>query len=131
MERSGGKGREEEEQDGMSVHSPCKPPPSSASSLPKEQSQVELELRLFEALEIYPPGKLQGRLSLINAHISPYSLSCCFHSFDRHFSADEVLQLLERFYNLEMLKPDDEEMDFLNREEEFCLPQNFFVKEEP
>ncbi|TQD87193.1 hypothetical protein C1H46_027228 [Malus baccata] len=52
-------------------------------------------------------------------------------SFDRHFSADEVLQLLERFYNLEMLKPDDEEMDFLNREEEFCLPQNFFVKEEP
>ncbi|RXH69998.1 hypothetical protein DVH24_007254 [Malus domestica] len=112
MERSGGNGREEEEQDGMSVHSPCKPPPSSASSLPKEESQVELELRLLEALEIYPPGKLKG-------------------SFDRHFSADEVLQLLERFYNLEMLKPDDEEMDFLNREEEFCLPQNFFVKEEP
>ena len=31
---SGGKGRDEE-QDGMSVHSPCKAPPSSASSLPK------------------------------------------------------------------------------------------------
>ncbi|ESR51188.1 hypothetical protein CICLE_v10033030mg [Citrus x clementina] len=43
----------EEEQDGMSVHSPCKAPPSSASSLPKEQSQVELELRLLEALEVY------------------------------------------------------------------------------
>ncbi|TQD89311.1 hypothetical protein C1H46_025160 [Malus baccata] len=138
MERSGGKGREEEEQDGMSVHSPCKPPPSSASSLPKEQSQVELELRLFEALEIYPPGKLQGRFSLINAHISIHRHFVLYglmeflrRSFDRHFSADEVLQLLERFYNLEMLKPDDEEMDFLNREEEFCLPQNFFVKEEP
>ncbi|KAM0961558.1 hypothetical protein ACFX13_021253 [Malus domestica] len=148
MERSGGNGREEEEQDGMSVHSPCKPPPSSASSLPKEESQVELELRLLEALEIYPPGKLKGRFSLINAHISVYYLwSSGFgihrhfvlyglmeflrRSFDRHFSADEVLQLLERFYNLEMLKPDDEEMDFLNREEEFCLPQNFFVKEEP
>uniref|UniRef100_A0A803RA98 Uncharacterized protein n=1 Tax=Cannabis sativa TaxID=3483 RepID=A0A803RA98_CANSA len=50
---SGGKAREEE-QDGMSVHSPCKAPPSSASSLPK----VELELRLLEALEIYPPIKL-------------------------------------------------------------------------
>jgi len=35
----GGVGRNgkerEEEQDGMSVHSPCKAPPSSASSLPK------------------------------------------------------------------------------------------------
>ncbi|CAN6550440.1 unnamed protein product [Malus baccata var. baccata] len=96
MERSGGKGREEEEQDGMSVHSPCKPPPSSASSLPK----VELELRLFEALEIYPPGKLQG----IHRHFVLYGLmEFLRRSFDRHFSADEVLQLLERFYNLEML----------------------------
>ncbi|KAF5745748.1 hypothetical protein HS088_TW07G01340 [Tripterygium wilfordii] len=50
----------EEEQDGMSVQSPCKAPPSSASSLPKEQSQVELELRLLEALEIYPPSKLKA-----------------------------------------------------------------------
>ncbi|KAL6187775.1 hypothetical protein ACLB2K_039170 [Fragaria x ananassa] len=80
----GGSKPREEEQDGMSVHSPCKAPPSSASSLPKEQSQVELELRLLEALEIYPPVKLQG-------------------SFDRNFSSDEVLQLLDRFYNLEML----------------------------
>ena len=35
----GGAGRNgeerEEERDGMSVHSPCKAPPSSASSLPK------------------------------------------------------------------------------------------------
>ncbi|KAA0034468.1 H4/H2A histone acetyltransferase complex [Cucumis melo var. makuwa] len=51
-------------------------------------------------------------------------------SFDRQFSSDEVLQLLDRFYNLEMLKPDDEEMEILNHEEDFCLPQTFFVKEE-
>ncbi|PON64675.1 Chromatin modification-related protein Eaf7/MRGBP [Trema orientale] len=107
---SGGKAREEE-QDGMSVHSPCKAPPSSASSLPKEQSQVELELRLLEALEIYPPVKLQG-------------------TFDRQFSSDEVLQLLDRFYNLEVLKPDDEDNEILNHEEDFSLPQSFFVKEE-
>lgn len=43
MERGGGKGREEE-QDGMSVHSPCKAPPSSASSLPKVSSFVSLSL---------------------------------------------------------------------------------------
>ncbi|GAV92945.1 Eaf7 domain-containing protein, partial [Cephalotus follicularis] len=51
-------------------------------------------------------------------------------SFDRHFSPDEVLQLLDRFYNLEMLKPDDEEIEILNHEEDFSLPQSYFIKEE-
>ncbi|KAJ9707788.1 hypothetical protein PVL29_000046 [Vitis rotundifolia] len=79
----------EEEQDGMSVHSPCKAPPSSTSSLSKaslnEQSQVDLELRILEALEIYPLVKLQG----IHRHFILYSLMefmrrrfdlalCCF-----------------------------------------------------
>ncbi|XP_022149005.1 uncharacterized protein LOC111017530 [Momordica charantia] len=123
---SGGKGREEE-QDGMSVHSPCKAPPSSASSLPKEQPQVELEVKLLEALEIYPPIKLQG----IHRHFVLFGLmEFLRRSFDRQFSSDEVLQLLDRFYNLEMLKPDEEEMEILNHEEDFCLPQTFFVKEE-
>lgn len=27
-------------------------------------------------------------------------------------------------------KPDDEEMDILSHEEDFCLPQSYFVKEE-
>ncbi|KAH8496558.1 hypothetical protein H0E87_019348 [Populus deltoides] len=100
----GGVGRNgkerEEEQDGMSVHSPCKAPPSSASSLPKEQSQVELELRLLEALEIYPPVKLRG----MHRHFVLYGLmEFLRRSFDRQFSPDEVLQLLDRFYNIEML----------------------------
>ncbi|XP_062111482.1 uncharacterized protein LOC133822983 isoform X3 [Humulus lupulus] len=120
---SGGKAREEE-QDGMSVHSPCKAPPSSASSLPKEQSQVELELRLLEALEIYPPIKLQG----IHRHFVLFGLMEFLRK--RQFSSDEVLQLLDRFYNLEVLKPDDEDVEVLNHEEDFSLPQNFFVKEE-
>ncbi|KAG6574046.1 hypothetical protein SDJN03_27933, partial [Cucurbita argyrosperma subsp. sororia] len=123
---SGGKGRDEE-QDGMSVHSPCKTPPSSASSLPKEQAQIELELKLLQALEIYPLVKLQG----IHRHFVLFGLmEFLRRSFDRQFSSDEVLQLLDRFYNLEMLKPDDEEMEILNHEEDFCLPQTFFVKEE-
>ncbi|XP_011018479.1 PREDICTED: uncharacterized protein LOC105121511 isoform X1 [Populus euphratica] len=117
----------EEEQDGMSVHSPCKAPPSSASSLPKEQSQVELELRLLEGLEIYPPVKLRG----MHRHFVLYGLmEFLRRSFDRQFSPDEVLQLLDRFYNIEMLKPDDEEAEILNHEEDFSLPQNYFVKEE-
>ncbi|KAL9420610.1 hypothetical protein AB3S75_038224 [Citrus x aurantiifolia] len=138
MGADGGGGREkdkekvkekerEEEQDGLSVHSPCKAPPSSASSLPKEQSQVELELRLLEALEVYPPVKLRG----IHRHFVLYGLmEFLRRRFDRHFAPDEVLQLLDRFYNLDMLKPDDEEMEILNHEEDFCLPQSYFDKEE-
>ncbi|KMT08953.1 hypothetical protein BVRB_6g136660 isoform B [Beta vulgaris subsp. vulgaris] len=90
----------EEEQDGMSVHSPCKAPPSSASSLTKEQSQAELELRFLEALEIYPPGKLKG----IHRHFVLYGvMEFLRRSFDRQFSSEEVMRLLDRFYNLEML----------------------------
>uniref|UniRef100_A0A7N2LAX0 Uncharacterized protein n=1 Tax=Quercus lobata TaxID=97700 RepID=A0A7N2LAX0_QUELO len=150
IESGGGKGRDEE-QDGMSVHSPCKAPPSSASSLPKEQSQVELELRLLEALEIYPPFKLQGSSNynqLEHFHEDGFEMQHCLYvwihrhfvlfglmeflrkSFDRPFSSDEVLQLLDRFYNLELLKPDDEDVELLNHEEDFCLPQSYFIKEE-
>ncbi|KAK8977172.1 hypothetical protein V6N11_021259 [Hibiscus sabdariffa] len=129
----------EEDQDGVSVHSPCKAPPSSASSLPKEQQEVELELRLLEALEIYPPVKLRGTSIVfffncfcVHRHFVLYGLMEFLRkSLDRHFSPDEVLQLLDRFYNLEVLKPDDEEIDILNHEEDFCLPQSYFVKEEP
>ncbi|XP_052185882.1 uncharacterized protein LOC127797228 isoform X2 [Diospyros lotus] len=96
----GGGGGREEEQDGMSVHSPCKAQPSSASSLRKEQSQVDLELKLLEALAIYPPAKLQG----IHRHFILYGLAEYLgRSFGRNFSASDVLQLLDRFYNLEML----------------------------
>ncbi|GAB4829053.1 hypothetical protein Ancab_018714 [Ancistrocladus abbreviatus] len=123
----GCRGGKDEEQDGMSVHSPCKAPPSSASSLSKEQSQVELELRLLEALEIYPPVKLKG----IHRHFVLYGLmEFLRRSFDRQFSSEEVLRLLDRFYNLEMLKADDEDAEILKREEDFSLPQSFFVKEE-
>lgn len=88
----------EEEQDGVSVHSPAQAPPSSASSLPKacswfpsrlicwldsvkqsnllyfcgqnqDHSQVELELRALEALETYPPVRLKG-----NGDLFPHAL---------------------------------------------------------
>ncbi|CAL0318203.1 unnamed protein product [Lupinus luteus] len=117
----------EEEQDGMSVHSPCKPPLSSDSSLPKDLAEVELELKLLQAFEIYPPNKLQG----VHRHFVIFGLmEYLKRSFDRPFSSEEVLQLLDRFYNIEMLKSDDDEIDILNHEEEFSLPPSFFVAEE-
>lgn len=51
-------------------------------------------------------------------------------SLDRQFSSEEVMRLLDRFYNLEMLKGDDEDSEFPNREEDFSLPQSYFVKKE-
>ncbi|WOL07751.1 hypothetical protein Cni_G16498 [Canna indica] len=86
----------EEDQEGLSIHSPGQAPPSSASSLPK----VELELRVLEALEMYPLSRLHG----IHRHFVLYGLmEYLRRSFDRQFSAEEVLRLLDRFYNLEML----------------------------
>ncbi|KAL5725819.1 hypothetical protein ACHQM5_008917 [Ranunculus cassubicifolius] len=121
MEDAGG------EDEGLSIHSPRQGPHSSASSLPNDQSQVDLELKLLEALEIYPPNKLQG----IHRHFILYGLmEYLKRSFDRHFSSDEVLQLLDRFYNLDMLKPDEDEMEVLNQEDVFSLPQSFLVKDE-
>ncbi|KAI0497728.1 hypothetical protein KFK09_020962 [Dendrobium nobile] len=117
----------EEEQDGLSGHSPGQAPPSSASSLPKEHPQVELELRILEALEIYHPAKLQG----LHRHFVLYGLMEYMRkSFEKQFTADEILQLLDRFFNLEMLKPDEEEVENINHEEDFSLPQSFFIKEE-
>ncbi|XP_073134969.1 uncharacterized protein [Henckelia pumila] len=115
---------EQEEQDGLSVHSPCKIP---SSTLRKENTEVELELRLLEALEIYPPAKLRG----VHRHFVLYGLTEYMRrSFNRPFTAEDVLKLLDRFYNLEMVKPDDEDTEFLTQEEDFRLPQSYFVKEE-
>ncbi|GER43799.1 hypothetical protein STAS_20670 [Striga asiatica] len=115
---------EEQEQDGVSVHSPCK---INSSSLLKEKSEVEMELRLLQALEIYPPSKLRG----VHRHFVLYGLTEFMRkSFNRPFTAEDVLKLLERFFNLEMVKPDDEDADFLTHEEEFCLPQSFLPEEE-
>ncbi|PIN11468.1 hypothetical protein CDL12_15936 [Handroanthus impetiginosus] len=114
---------EEQEQDGVSVHSPCK---INSASLRKEKSEVELELRLLEALEIYPPAKLRGA----HRHFVLYGLTEYMRrSFNRPFTAEDILKLLGRFYNLEMVKPDDEDAEFLSQEEDFRLPQSYFEEE--
>ncbi|CAI9775200.1 unnamed protein product [Fraxinus pennsylvanica] len=115
---------QDQEQDGVSVHSPCKIP---NSSFRKEKSEVELELRLLEALEIYPPAKLRG----IHRHFVLYGLTEYLRrSFNQPFSGDDILKLLNRFYNLEMVKPDDEDAEILRQEEDFRLPQSYFISED-
>uniref|UniRef100_M1DNA5 Uncharacterized protein n=1 Tax=Solanum tuberosum TaxID=4113 RepID=M1DNA5_SOLTU len=88
---------EHNEQDGFSVLSPCKP----ASSHKEEQSQVELEIRLLEALEIYPLAKLRG----IHRHFVLFGLTENLRrSLRRQFTPDDVLKLLDRFYDLNMVE---------------------------
>ncbi|KAG6488819.1 hypothetical protein ZIOFF_050070 [Zingiber officinale] len=66
----------------------------------EEKSQIELELRLLEALEMYPPSQLQG----FHHHFILYGLmEYLMKSFDRQFTSEEILQLLDRFYNLEAM----------------------------
>ncbi|KAF9677136.1 hypothetical protein SADUNF_Sadunf08G0076300 [Salix dunnii] len=161
----------EEEQDGMSVHSPCKAPTSSASSLPKVSVAIVTArgmgfhvlsflcddiMMLFDGsfedvssfAIITSDSSFAGKTSVqeicslvsrllrevlfcMHRHFVLYGLmEFLRRSFDRQFSPDEVLQLLDRFYNIEMLKPDDEEAEILNHEEDFSLPQSYFVKEE-
>ncbi|XP_031121179.1 uncharacterized protein LOC116024426 [Ipomoea triloba] len=94
-------------------------------SIDEEEMQVEMELRLLEALEIYPPAKLKG----IHRHFVLYGLTQHMQrSLKKQITPDDVLKLLDRFYNLEMLEPDDDELDILNKEEEFSLPPSFFPK---
>ncbi|XP_049404816.1 uncharacterized protein LOC125868226 [Solanum stenotomum] len=115
---------EHNEQDGFSVLSPCKP----ASSHKEEQSQVELEIRLLEALEIYPLAKLRG----IHRHFVLFGLTENLRrSLSRQFTPDDVLKLLDRFYDLNMVKPDDADAKIFNKEEVFCLPHSYFLMEEP
>ncbi|KAH0668436.1 hypothetical protein KY289_022929 [Solanum tuberosum] len=88
---------EHNEQDGFSVLSPCKP----ASSHKEEQSQVEFEISLLEALEIYPLAKLRG----IHRHFVLFGLTENLRrSLRRQFTPDDVLKLLDRFYNLNMVE---------------------------
>jgi MRG-binding protein len=101
---------------------PAATPPSSASSpLKKGTQQVELELRLLEAFAIYRPSLLAG----MHRHFILFGL---MHHLERRlnqrFSPDEVLQLLDRFFNLDLLEPDDEELELVNHKEDFSLPQS-------
>ncbi|KAH7439150.1 hypothetical protein KP509_04G047500 [Ceratopteris richardii] len=110
----------------LSTHTHPPAPLSSESSLPKGLQQVELELRLLEALEMYHPAKLQG----MHRHFVLFGLMEYLEKrLHQRFTADEILQHLDRFYNIEMLRPDEEE-EIQNQEEEFSLPSSFFNQKE-
>ncbi|RZS24814.1 hypothetical protein BHM03_00057927 [Ensete ventricosum] len=88
-------------------------------------TSIELLLNAHNCAGIHRHFVLYGLMEYLRRR----SFISCSCSFDRNFSAEEVLQLLDRFYNLELLKPDDEEAEIF-REDDFSLPQSFFIKDE-
>ncbi|CAM6014219.1 unnamed protein product [Sphagnum balticum] len=97
--------------------------PSSISSPFKGVQQVELELRLLEALAIYHPSKLAG----MHRHFVLFGLMDHLERrLNQRFSPNEVLQLLDCFFNVALLKADDDDMELMTLEEEFSLPSSIF-----
>eukprot|EP00245_Coleochaete_scutata_P004686 TRINITY_DN1751_c3_g1_i1.p1 TRINITY_DN1751_c3_g1~~TRINITY_DN1751_c3_g1_i1.p1 ORF type:complete len:145 (-),score=31.56 TRINITY_DN1751_c3_g1_i1:812-1246(-) len=83
------------------------------------EKRIEVEMKLLEALEIYHPAKLQG----MHKHFVLFGLIEHLEKrLSRPFTPEEVLQLLERFYNIEKLKIEDEESELIGVEEDFTLP---------
>ncbi|CAA2998249.1 PREDICTED: uncharacterized protein LOC104115794 [Olea europaea subsp. europaea] len=73
---------------------------------------------------------LNSVIAGIHRHFVLYGLTeYMSRSFNRSFTADDVLKLLDRFYNLEMVKPDEEDEEILNKEEDFRLPESYFPEE--
>ncbi|KAL3823975.1 hypothetical protein ACJIZ3_020004 [Penstemon smallii] len=113
-----------QEQDGISVHTPCKIPTSSQS---QEDLEVELELQLLLSFATYPLRKLKGP----HRHFVLYGIMEYMRSsFNRPFTAQEVLDLVGRFYNMDVLEPDSDDLEFLTQEEDFRLPQSYFNKDD-
>ncbi|GBG69754.1 hypothetical protein CBR_g4585 [Chara braunii] len=66
-------------------------------------TELELDLRLLEALEIYPPKRLQG----VHGHFLLFGLIDFLHRrLNRKLMAEDILQQLEKFYCLEKLVRD-------------------------
>ncbi|KAG0604737.1 hypothetical protein M758_9G004700 [Ceratodon purpureus] len=93
------------------------------SWMQKGMQQVELELRLLEAFAIYRPSMLVG----MHRHFILFGLMDHLERrLNQRFSPDEVLQLLDRFFNMDLLKPGDEELELVSHEEDFSLPPSMF-----
>merc|ERR1712168_396380 len=92
----------------------------------EEDRQLALELKVLEAIEIYSPSKLKG----VHGHFVFFGLMdnlerrVC-RSDGQSFTREEVLALMDRFYNLEKVKQDEEDEDLFAEDIEFSLPEGF------
>ncbi|CAK9874858.1 unnamed protein product [Sphagnum jensenii] len=98
---------------------PTSAPPSSAPA-----NQTELEFELQNALLTYPHWRLTG----MHRHFILFGLmEYLERRLKRRFTSDEVLQLLDRCYNLDHMTVDHKEVEMLKEQKEFSLPPEIFV----
>ncbi|CAM6023717.1 unnamed protein product [Sphagnum balticum] len=99
-------------------------PISSSSSLQTDTDQTELEFELQNALLTYPHWRLTG----MHRHFILFGLmEYLERRLKRRFTSDEVLQLLDRCYNLDHMTVDHKEVEMLKEQKEFSLPPEIFV----
>eukprot|EP00850_Spirogloea_muscicola_P013818 SM000096S24847 [mRNA] locus=s96:120:1465:+ [translate_table: standard] len=89
--------------------------------------KIELELKLLEALETYPPLKLQGMHRAFVLFGLRHKLE---KELKRPIQEAEVLGLLSTFYNLDNLKADDEEVELGGLDDDFELPSSIVTPAE-
>eukprot|EP00850_Spirogloea_muscicola_P024975 SM001889S04065 [mRNA] locus=s1889:557:1884:- [translate_table: standard] len=90
-------------------------------------SEIELELKLLEALETYPPHKLQGMHRAFVLFGLRHKLE---KELKRPIQEAEVLGLLSTFYNLDNLKADDEDVELGGLDDDFELPSSIVTHAE-
>ncbi|KAK3269818.1 hypothetical protein CYMTET_21755 [Cymbomonas tetramitiformis] len=91
----------------------------------EENRELSMEIKVLEAIEIYTPSKIQG----VHGHFVLFGLiDNLERRLRRKFTPDEVRDLLDRFYSLERVKPDEEDEEYFLDDEEFSLPEDFKVE---
>mmetsp|Transcript_20163 Transcript_20163/g.24143 ORF Transcript_20163/g.24143 Transcript_20163/m.24143 type:complete len:103 (-) Transcript_20163:235-543(-) len=89
--------------------------------LSTQEEQTAKDLQFLEALETFTPAKLRG----IHKHFVLFGLvEDLEQRLGIKITPVEALQMLDRFYNLQHVKPDADDATSFQREtgEEFSLP---------
>mmetsp|Transcript_32569 Transcript_32569/g.54622 ORF Transcript_32569/g.54622 Transcript_32569/m.54622 type:complete len:113 (-) Transcript_32569:556-894(-) len=87
--------------------------------LTEEVVELKMELKLLEALEIYRPNKLVG---VHRSFVLIGLVESLERRLDRPFTTTEVLEVVDRFYNLEKVSASESDDDAFEEDEEFSLP---------
>uniref|UniRef100_A0A7S0R2T9 Uncharacterized protein n=1 Tax=Pyramimonas obovata TaxID=1411642 RepID=A0A7S0R2T9_9CHLO len=92
-------------------------PPVSSQN--QEVEELKVELKLLEAMEIYRPNKLVG---VHRNFVLVGLVESLERRLDRPFTTKEVLEVVDRFYNLEKVTASESDDDAFEEDEEFTLP---------
>mmetsp|Transcript_321 Transcript_321/g.1079 ORF Transcript_321/g.1079 Transcript_321/m.1079 type:complete len:101 (+) Transcript_321:123-425(+) len=88
----------------------------------EEDGETDANIKLLEALMLYSPRKLVG----VHKHFC--LLGICEHlerSTGTKVRPEQVLELVEKYYDLSQLEVEEEDAELESVEQDFELPANF------